>query len=95
LSKILVHDTARNNLILEDVKKELNQGKKVVIITERKEHIDTLYLFLKQCYEVIALSGEDSTTSKKSKWGILQQGNFQVLITTGQYFGEGTDLQNH
>ena len=94
LSKILVHDTARNNLILEDVKTELNQGKKVVIITERKEHIDTLYLFLKQCYEVIALSGEDSITSKKSKWGILQQGNFQVLITTGQYFGEGTDLQN-
>lgn len=94
LSKILVYDTARNNLILEDVKTELNQGKKVVIITERKEHIDTLYLFLKQCYEVIALSGEDSITSKKSKWGILQQGNFQVLITTGQYFGEGTDLQN-
>ncbi len=94
LSKILVHDTTRNNLILEDVKTELNQGKKVVIITERKEHIDTLYLFLKQCYEVIALSGEDSTTSKKSKWGILQQGNFEVLITTGQYFGEGTDLKN-
>jgi len=93
-SKILVHDTARNKLILEDVKTELNQGKKAVIITERKEHIDTLYLFLKQSYEVIALSGEDSETSKKAKWKILQEGNFQVLITTGQYFGEGTDLQN-
>ena len=57
LSKILVHDTARNKLILEDVKTELNQGKKAVIITERKDHIDTLYLFLKQSYEVIALSG--------------------------------------
>jgi superfamily II DNA or RNA helicase len=94
LSKILVHDTARNKLILEDVKTELNQGKKAVIITERKEHIDTLYLFLKQSYEVIALIGEDSETSKKSKWKILQEGNFQVLITTGQYFGEGTDLHN-
>ncbi|MDD3721913.1 MAG: DEAD/DEAH box helicase family protein [Lutibacter sp.] len=94
LSKILVHDTARNKLILEDVKTELNQGKKAVIITERKEHIDTLYLFLKQSYEVIALSGEDSETSKKDKWKILQEGNFQVLITTGQYFGEGTDLKN-
>ncbi|WP_445737356.1 TOTE conflict system archaeo-eukaryotic primase domain-containing protein [Mariniflexile sp.] len=92
LSKILVHDTARNKLILEDVKPELNQGKKAVIITERKEHIDTLYLFLKQSYEVITLSGEDSETSKKAKWKILQEGNFQVLITTGQYFGEGTDL---
>lgn len=94
LSKILVHDTARNKLILEDVKTELNQGRKAVIITERKEHIDTLYLFLKQSYEVIALSGEDSEASKKAKWKILQEGNFQVLITTGQYFGEGIDLQN-
>lgn len=94
LSKILVHDTARNKLILEDVKTELNQGKKAIIITERKEHIDTLYLFLKQSYEVIVLRGEDSETSKKAKWKILQEGNFQVLITTGQYFGEGTDLQN-
>ncbi|NEW79875.1 MAG: DEAD/DEAH box helicase family protein [Gelidibacter sp.] len=94
LSKILVHDTARNKLILEDVKTELNQGKKAVIITERKEHIDTLYLFLKQSYETITLSGEDSETSKKTKWKTLQEGNFQLLITTGQYFGEGTDLQN-
>lgn len=94
LSKILVHDTTRNKLILEDVKKELNLGKKAVIITERKEHIDTLYLFLKQSYEAITLSGEDSETSKKAKWKTLQEGNFQVLITTGQYFGEGTDLQN-
>jgi superfamily II DNA or RNA helicase len=94
LSKILVHDTARNKLILEDVKTELNKGKKAVIITERKDHIDTLYLFLKQSYEAITLSGEDSETSKKAKWKILQEGNFQVLITTGQYFGEGTDLNN-
>lgn len=94
LSKILVHDTARNKLILEDVKTELNQGKKAVIITERKEHIDSLYLFLKQSYETITLSGDDSETSKKAKLKTLQEGNFQVLITTGQYFGEGTDLQN-
>lgn len=94
LSKILVHDTARNKLILEDVKTELNQGKKIVIITERKEHIDSLNQFLKQTYEVVTLSGEDSENSRKSKWQILNEGSFQVLITTGQYFGEGTDLQN-
>lgn len=94
LSKILVHDTARNKLIVDNVKTELNHGKKVVVITERKEHIDTLYLFLKQSYEVITLSGEDTETSKKAKWKTLQEGNFQVLVTTGQYFGEGTDLQN-
>lgn len=94
LSKILVHDSSRNKLILKDVQSELNQGKKVVIITERKEHIETLYLFLKQSYETITLSGDDTENSKKTKWKTLHEGNFQVLITTGQYFGEGTDLHN-
>jgi len=94
LSKILVHDSARNKLILEDVKAEINKGRKVVIITERKEHIDSLYQYLKQSYEVITLSGEDSEINKNSKWKVLKAGNYQALITTGQFFGEGTDLQN-
>ena len=94
LSKILVHDSERNKLILNDIKNELSQGKRIAIITERKEHIDTLYLFLKQSYEVVTLNGDDSDANRKSKWQTLQQGNFQVLITTGQYFGEGSDLSN-
>jgi len=94
LSKILVHDSVRNKLILEDVKAEINKGRKVVIITERKEHIDSLYQYLKQSYEVITLSGEDSEINKNSKWKVLKAGNYQALITTGQFFGEGTDLQN-
>jgi len=94
LSRILVHDSSRNKLILKDVMAELKLGKKVIIITERKEHIDSLFQFLKQSYEVIALSGDDSETSRTSKWKTLKSGNYQVLITTGQFFGEGTDLQN-
>ncbi len=94
LSKILIHDSARNKLILEDVKAEINKGSKVVIITERKEHIDSLYQYLKQSYETISLSGEDSESLRNAKWKILKAGNYQVLITTGQFFGEGTDLQN-
>jgi superfamily II DNA or RNA helicase len=92
LSKILVHDSARNNLILKDIIKELSSGKRVVVLTERKEHIDSLYQYLKQSYEAITLSGDDSTTSRDAKWKLLQSGNYQVLITTGQLFGEGTDL---
>ncbi|WP_235831735.1 DEAD/DEAH box helicase [Flavobacterium rhamnosiphilum] len=68
--------------------------KKIVIITERKEHIDSLYQYLKQTYEAITLSGEDSESAKNSKWKLLKEGNYQVLITTGQFFGEGADLQN-
>lgn len=94
LFKILVHDSARNQLILNDVTSELNTGKKVVILTERKEHIASLRQFLKQTYDTIAISGEDLESEKKSKWAAITNGDFQVLITTGQYFGEGTDVQN-
>jgi superfamily II DNA or RNA helicase len=94
LFKILIHDSARNQLILNDVTSQLHNGKKVVIITERKEHITSLQQYLKQQYDTIALSGEDSDLSKRTKWAAINKGDFQALITTGQYFGEGTDIQN-
>ena len=94
LSRVLIHDSTRNRLILEDINAELNKGKKAVILTERKEHIDALYQFLKQSYETITLSGDDQADQRKSKWKALKLGNYQALITTGQLFGEGTDLDN-
>jgi len=93
LSNVLIHDSARNKLIINDLILELTAGKKVVILTERKEHIETINQYLKQKYETVTLSGEDSESSRNTKWKILKEGNYQVLITTGQYFGEGTDLQ--
>ena len=94
LSKILAHDSSRNKLVLKDIKKELDSGNKAVIITERKEHIDTLNQYLKQFYETITLSGEDSESNRKLKWQTIKEGNYQTLITTGQFFGEGTDIQD-
>ena len=94
LSKILIHDSTRNKLILDDVVAEMKSGKKVVILTERKEHIDSLYQYLKQFYEIITLSGEDSENLRSAKWKQLKEGNYQALITTGQFFGEGSDLRN-
>ncbi len=57
---MIVHDSTRNRLILEDVISELNLGKKVVSITERIEHIDSINQYLKKAYETITLTGEDS-----------------------------------
>lgn len=94
LSKVLVHDSARNRLILKDVIAELNSGKKVIILTERKEHIDTLNQFLKQSFETITLSGDDNESHRVLKSKLIREGNFQAVITTGQFFGEGVDIQN-
>jgi len=94
LSKVLVHDSARNRLILKDVIAEMNTGKKVIILTERKEHIDTLNQLIKQSFETITLSGDDNESDRVLKSKLIREGNFQAVITTGQFFGEGVDIQN-
>lgn len=94
ISKVLVHDSLRNELIIADVQKELDQQKRVIILTERRDHVEILQQYLKQSYEVIALSGENTDKEKKSGWNQLKRGEYEVFITTGQYFGEGMDLDN-
>ena len=94
LSAILIHDTSRNNIILHDIKYEISRGNKLIIITERVDHIRTLYQHLKSYAEVITLSGQDTEKNRKIKWRELEAGRYQVLLTTGQFLGEGTDLPN-
>ena len=92
ISQILIHDTARNLLLTEDIKAEINAGRKVLVLTERKAHIDVLSQYLKNTFEVITISGEDTDSAKKIKRQQIDTGHFQVIISTGQFIGEGTDF---
>jgi hypothetical protein len=92
LSRILVHDTARNQLIVNDLKKVTDQKKTVLLLTERKAHIEVLNLYLKEQFETITLSGDDSKGSQQSKMKQIQAGHFQIVLSTGQFFGEGIDV---
>ena len=94
LHQVLINDTARNQLILEDIKTEITSGRKILVLTERKAHIDVLNQYLKGNFEVITLSGEDAPAAQKIKLQLIKEGHFQVLIATGQFLGEGTDLDN-
>ncbi len=47
LYQILIHDSERNRLIIDDIKTEVNTGKKVLVLTERKAHVEVLYQYLK------------------------------------------------
>jgi superfamily II DNA or RNA helicase len=93
LSKVLIYDSGRNRLISNDVLEVVNDKHKVLILTERKEHADVLYAFLKSCCEVISITGDDSISSRKIKLQQITAGNFQVLIATGQLLGEGFDIE--
>ncbi|AEW00907.1 type III restriction protein res subunit [Niastella koreensis GR20-10] len=92
LLQILIHDSSRNRLIIDDIISEVKTGKNALVLTERKAHIQTLYQYLKTKFEVITISGEDPESAKKTKFSQINSGNFQVLISTGQFLGEGADI---
>ncbi len=94
ISQILIHDTHRNSLIIDDIDKNIVRFKSILILTERKNHVDILNLYLKDKYETIAITGEDSERSRKSKLEQIKQGHFKILISTGQFFGEGIDIDS-
>lgn len=92
LNKVISFDTARNQLITEDVKVEIKRGKTILILTERKDHVHMLSLYIHDLCECITLTGDDSMSERKSKLDQIKAGHFQVLIATGQLLGEGIDL---
>lgn len=92
INKILIYDTNRNMLIKEDVEKQISQNKKILLLTERNEHVEILNYYLKSNHEVITISGQDSATRRKEKIDLIKNNRFQVLISTGQFFGEGMDV---
>ena len=94
LSKVLIFDSDRNRLIAEDIKKELELSKKILVLTERKEHVEVLNIYLKSKCEVITITGNDSKSLRRIKMKQIESDNFQVLITTGQLLGEGLDIEN-
>jgi superfamily II DNA or RNA helicase len=94
ISKILVYDTQRNALILNDIEKNAHRFKTILILSERKAQVEILNLYLKDKYETITIHGDDSEGSRKIKIEQIKQGHFKIVISTGQYFGEGIDISN-
>ena len=93
LSKIICFDTARNKMIIEDIMDKVTSEKKVLVLSERKEHLEILSMYLKGKCETIVISGDDSAPSRKSKLKQIESGHYQVILSTGQFFGEGLDIR--
>ena len=94
VSRILIHDTNRNSIIVEDIESNADRFKTILVLTERKAHVDILNLYLKDKYETITIHGDDSEKIRKSKIDQIKQGHFKIVISTGQFFGEGIDISN-
>jgi len=93
LAKVICFDTGRNQLIVEDILNQTTTGKKVIILSERKEHLEMINLYLKGKCETIVISGDDSVRARKSKIKQIEDGYYQAILSTGQFFGEGIDIR--
>jgi len=103
--KYLLLNQQRNQLIINAVIESVNNKRKIMILTERKEHIMILAEMLaSEGINVIELHGSISAKQRQQRIEKLQQhvpsantsendsNNRFVILATGKYVGEGFDL---
>jgi superfamily II DNA or RNA helicase len=92
---LLAADRARNALIAQDVIKAVRAGRSPVVLTERREHLETLAELLRpHVANVISLHGGLGVKSRRGiaeRLAAIPAREERVLVATGRYLGEGFD----
>lgn len=95
LYKELIMNENRNQMIFEDVLKELDNGSVPLILTERVEHAyDLGSKFTGFAKNIIVLTGKTSKKEEKENIKRLEEladDEERVIIATGKFVGEGFD----
>jgi len=92
ISRVLSNDANRNALIAADIAREAGEGRKCLVLTERKEHAEMLRAYLRRNFETIMFSGDLSSRQRTFALQKIKGGRFRILIATGQILGEGADI---
>lgn len=92
ISKVISSDANRNALIAEDIAQEAREGRKCLVLTERKEHAEMLRAYLRRDFETVMFSGDLSSRQRAFALQKIKGGRFRILIATGQILGEGADI---
>ena len=93
----LVTDDNRNRMIAEDIAKEARSHHGVcLVLSDRKAHCEALRTLLKYRHHVIAeiFTGDLTPIERQTVLERLKNGEFKVLIATGQLMGEGFDCKD-
>jgi superfamily II DNA or RNA helicase len=95
LYRLLACDESRNDLIFDDVLAALEARRSPIVITERKDHLQTIAERLSRfAKNVIVLRAEWERKSGKQATEALEavpDGEERVIVATGRYLGEGFD----
>lgn len=88
-------DDVRNKLIIEDVRKTINEGRTPIILTNLTSHVRVLAEMLSSyANHVLTLVGADSAKEKKMAMKRLEEippTESLIIVATGKYIGEGFD----
>jgi superfamily II DNA or RNA helicase len=91
----IIRDEKRNEMIFDDVLRELDNGASPIILTERIEHVKLLESKFKSFTKnLIVLTGELKKSEQKARLKELQtipDEQERLVIATGKYIGEGFD----
>jgi superfamily II DNA or RNA helicase len=91
----LVADLARNRLIAADVVAAVQAGRSPVLLTERRDHMDTLIEMLTgKVPHLVVLAGGMGRKQRKAtvaQLAAVPPNEGRLLIATGKYIGEGFD----
>lgn len=96
LCKDLTDDHVRNYLIVKDVIEEYQDNGKIILLSERKQHLSILYEMLKHLGQhVYLLTGDNKIKERREI--ITKVRNFDdrenyILLATSKLLGEGFDL---
>ena len=93
--KELTMDEKRNELIANDVASLLKKGRKILVLTHLVEHVIVLKQKLQEIgLKAITIVGSMSRIEKRDIISEIKENiNGQsIIISTGQYLGEGTDI---
>ena len=91
----LITNEARNELIIEDVKKAVKEGRTPLILSERIDHLNFIHEKLSDSAQnVILITGRGTQKQKKEileKLRAVPSGESLIILATGKYAGEGFD----
>jgi superfamily II DNA or RNA helicase/very-short-patch-repair endonuclease len=91
----LIADGDRNRMICEDVLQSVRDGRSPLVLTERREHLESLAASLESDVEhVVVLQGGMSMQQSRAiadRLAKIKPDQQRVLLATGRYIGEGFD----
>ena len=92
---LLVGDTMRNQMIVEDVIEAVHAGRSPVLLTERREHLayfcDALASKVRNIIVLAGGMGRKQRASLRDQLKQISQDEERLIIATGRYLGEGFD----